>query len=274
MKSIKIAILLSSALFLHGCSTQQQSDNTELNFQLVDYHVHLKGGLTIDEALDISKKNNVKFGIAQNCGLGFPVTDDLGLLAYIDSLKGKDVYIAMQAEGREWVNMFSPETIARCDYVFSDALTWSDHKNRRMRLWMADEVFVEDPDQFMDMYVDRIVGIITSEPIDIFVNPTFLPEVLADDYDALWTPERMDRVIKAAVDSGVAIEINARYKIPSETFIRRAQKAGVTFACGTNNGDKNLGNLEYCRKIIKSCSLTAKDMFTPKPDGQKPIQLK
>ena len=178
----------------------------------------------------------------------------------------------MQAEGREWVSMFSPEVIAKCDYVFSDALTWTDHKNRRMRLWMADEVFVDDPDQFMDMYVDRIVGIITSEPIDIFVNPTFMPKVIADDYDTLWTPARMDRVINAAVDSVVAIEINARYKIPSETFIRRAHKAGVTFACGTNNGGKQLGNLEYCRRIIKECRLTPDDFYDHRTDQKKRAQ--
>ena len=26
--------------------------------------------------------------------------------------------------------------------------------------------------------------------------------------------------------------------------------------------------------MIKECGLTAKDMFTPKPDGKKPVQVK
>ena len=43
---------------------------------LVDFHVHLKGGLTLSEALDMSREAGITYGIAQNCGVGFPVTND------------------------------------------------------------------------------------------------------------------------------------------------------------------------------------------------------
>ena len=48
----------------------------------------------------------------------------------------------------------------------------------------------------MEMLVDRIEKVLNDEPIDIYVNPTFLPDCIAAEYDALWTPERMDRVIR------------------------------------------------------------------------------
>ena len=115
----------------------------------------------------------------------------------------------------------------------------------------------------MDMYVDKIVSVL-NEPIDIYVNPTFLPAVIADQYDQLWTPQRMDKVIKEAVKNNVAIEINARYKIPGKAFIQRAKKAGLKFAFGTNNGGQDLGHLEYCRRMTRECNLTEKDMFRPK----------
>ena len=44
-----------------------------------------------------------------------------------------------------------------------------------MRLWIKEETEVGDPQDFMDQLVDRIVTIVTTEPIDIYVNPTFLP---------------------------------------------------------------------------------------------------
>lgn len=257
------------------CTGCRPADTPCAGLALTDYHVHLKGGLTVDEAVALSKQSGVKFGIAQNCGRDFPVKDDAGLLAYVASMKGKDVYVAMQAEGREWVTMFSPKAIAACDYVFTDSMTWRDDKGRRMRLWIPDEVFVEDKQPFMDMLVERTVWILENEPIDIYVNPTFLPAVLADEYDALWTDERMDRVIAAAVTNDVAIEINARLKLPRERFIKRAAKAGATFACGTNNGGRDdLGDWSYCREMMERCGLTAGDMFTPRPDGQKAIQRK
>jgi hypothetical protein len=242
---------------------------------LVDYHIHLKGGLTLEEAIEIAQQRRMKFGIAENCGVGFPVTDDGTLGRYFEKMQGQPVHIAMQAEGREWVRMFSPQMIARFDYVFTDSMTWTNDRGRRMRLWIPNEVEVGDKQQFMEMLVAKTVGILNAEPIDIYVNPTFLPAAIADEYDTLWTDERMDRVIRAAVKNDIAIEINSRYKLPSETFIRRAKAAGAKFSFGTNNGGRDdLGDLAYSRLMARKCDLTADDFFTPKPDGQKPVQVK
>ena len=242
---------------------------------LVDYHIHLKGGLTPEEAVEIAKQRRMKFGIAENCGVGFATNSDEGLKLALQKLEGKPVYRAMQAEGREWVKMFSPEMIAKFDYVFTDSMTFTDQRGKRTRLWIPQEVQVDDKQAFMQMLVEKTVGILNNEPIDIYVNPTFLPAVIANEYDTLWTDERMDRVIQAAVKNGVAIEINARYKLPSEKFLKKAKAAGAKFSFGTNNGGKNdLGDLAYSRLMAKRCGLTKEDMFVPKPDGQKPVQKK
>jgi hypothetical protein len=241
------------------------------DFPMVDYHVHLKGGLTLEEAIENAAARGIKFGIAENCGLGFRVTDDEKLSPFFKLLQDKPVYKAMQGEGREWLTLFSPEMIAKFDYVFTDAMTFTDKRGKRIRLWIRDEVQIDDKQDFMDMYVEKIVSVL-NEPIDIYVNPTFLPAFIADEYDVLWTPERMDKVIRAAVKNDVAIEINARYRIPSKAFIKRAKEAGVKFSFGTNNGGRELGHLEYCRRMAQECGLTIKDMFSPRPDGSKPIQ--
>jgi hypothetical protein len=241
---------------------------------LTDYHVHLKGGLTLEEAIRMAEQRRAKFGIAENCGVGFPTTNDAALEPFLAQLAGKPVHRAMQAEGREWVAMFSPETIAKFDYVFTDSMTWTNNRGKRMRLWIPSEVEIGDKQEFMDILVERTVGILTREPIDIYVNPTFLPEAIADEYDALWTDERMGRVIQAAVKNGVAIEINSRYRLPSEKFLRKAKEAGAKFAFGTNNGDRDLGDLAYSRLMARKLNLTRDDFFVPKTDGRKPIQVK
>ncbi len=242
------------------------------DFPMVDYHVHLKGGLTLEEAIENAEARGVRMGIAENCGVGFKVTNDEKLRPFLQLLQDKPVYKAMQGEGREWPTLFSPEMIAKFDYVFTDAMTFTDKRGKRIRLWIRKEVQIDDKQDFMDMYVDKIVAVLNNEPIDIYVNPTFLPAFIADEYDGLWTPERMDRVIKAAVKNDVAIEINARYRIPSKAFIKRAKEAGAKFSFGTNNGGRELGHLEYCRRMARECGLTIKDMFSPRPDGSKPIQ--
>jgi hypothetical protein len=244
-------------------------------FPLADYHVHLKGGLGIDDLVAIFQPRAVKIGVAENCGMGFPTNNDEGLKRALQRLEGKPVYRAMQAEGREWVKMFSPEMIAKFDYVFTDSMTWTNDRGKRMRLWIPSEVEVGDKQAFMEMLVERTVGILNNEPIDIYVNPTFLPAVIESEYDGLWTDERMNKVIQAAVKNGVAIEINSRYKLPSEKFIRKAKAAGAKFSFGTNNASKDdLGDLAYSRLMAVRCGLTKEDMFVPKPDGRKPVQVK
>ncbi len=243
-------------------------------FPLVDYHIHLKGGLTIEEAVANSQLLGINYGVAPNCGLHFPVTDDESLFQYMEEVKGSPTYKGMQAEGREWITLFSPEAIAKFDYVFTDAMTFTDRKGRRNRIWIPEEVWVDDKQQFMDDLVEKIESIFSQEPVDIYVNPTVLPEELRAEYNELWTKERMERVVKVLADNGVALEINARYKTPNAEMIKMAKKAGVKFALGTNNVTRELGQLEYCLEMIQECGLTPNDIFEPKPDAQKPVIVK
>ncbi len=240
-------------------------DLGKANFPLVDLHTHLKGGLTLEQALALSRETGMSMGVALNCGKGFPVENDEAALAFLKEMEGQPVFLAMQAEGREWVDMFSPEVRAEFDYVFTDSMTFTDDRTgKRTRLWKPEEVEVGDPQVFMDMLVGKAVGILESEPIDIYVNPTFLPEVIADDYDTLWTDARMKKVIDAAVTNDIAIEINGRYKLPSERFLRMAKEAGAKFTFGTNNGGADdLGDWSYPLAMQQALELGWQDMYVP-----------
>ena len=282
MSRFNYASIILFVFLISGCKSKSNSESVQIEpqsiqqktiikiaqlkekgYDITDYHAHLKGGLTMEELLEHSKKTGIGYGVAFNAGVGFPITNDSTLLANYEQYKDYPVYMAMQAEGREWVDMFSKENIKTFDYVFTDAMTWRDKKGRRMRLWIPEEVFVDDKDDFMDQLVDQIIGVMNNEPIDIYVNSTFLPDVLQPEYDELWTEERMDNVIKAAANNNIAIEINARYKIPSATFIKKAKEAGVKFSMGTNNTDKDLGTLTYAVEMIEVCGLEPDDFFEP-----------
>ena len=243
-------------------------------FPLVDFHVHLKGGLSIEEVVENAQKVGINYGIAPNCGLHFPVTNDSTLFEYINSVAGSPTFKGMQAEGREWITLFSPEAVAKFDYVFTDAMTFTDRKGRRNRIWIPEEVWVEDKQQFMDDLVAKIEAIFSQEPVDIYVNPTVLPEVIRDEYEQLWTKERMEKVVKVLAENNIALEINARYKTPNSTMIKMAKEAGVKFSFGTNNTGRELGKLEYCLQMIEECGLTPNDMFEIKPDELKPVKVK
>ena len=220
-KSIALLIVAISIISMR-CRKNEQ-------FQITDLHIHLKGDFGIEDAVKKSADEKIRYGIAFNCGLKFPVHQDSQIDSVILTLKEyPQFFIAMQAEGREWVNMFSKESIDKFDYVFTDAMTFTDEKGRRNRIWMKNETWIDNEEVFMDYLVSTIVKILNEEPIDIYVNPTFLPEQMADRYDTFWTAERMDKVISAAKANNIAIEINNRYRIPSYDFIKRRRYGKAT----------------------------------------------
>lgn len=250
------------------------------NIPMLDLHVHLAGALTLEQATAKSLRDGIQYGVAVNGGLRERVRDDSAALAFRESVKDAPVFAGFQAEGREWTGMFSRDAMAKFDYVMTDSMTWTDNRGRRMRLWIPTEVGdIADRQSFMDTLVDRAVGILEREPIDIYVNPTFLPDILASEYESLWTEARRRRVIDATVKNGVAIELNNRYRLPSASFVKMAKAAGAKFAFGTNNGSaRDLHRCEYGLQMIRECDLVWQDFFVPlkrpKAVDRKPGALK
>jgi hypothetical protein len=247
-------------------ATDEQTDKIirlhQEDFPVLDYHVHLKGGLTNEGAARQSRQTGINYAIAPNCGIGFPITDDAGVINFLSEMRSEPFILAMQAEGREWVTTFSQEVRDEFDYVFTDALTFTDSKGRRSRIWIAEETWIEDEQEYMDLIVDRICGVL-DEPMDIYVNPCFLPPQMQDRYDEFWTEERMNKFVEALAKSGKVLEINARYEIPNKAIIQKAKAAGVKFSFGTNNAEAEVGKLEYCVRMKEECGLTAQDMYKP-----------
>ncbi|MBI3697532.1 MAG: hypothetical protein HY238_22185 [Acidobacteria bacterium] len=247
-----------------------------LDFPLVDYHVHLDEVVTLEKALELSRQRGVKFGVVEHAGAkenkyrGLLSTDE-DLKRYIAMLDGKPVYKGIQAEGLDWMSCFSKRTVAQLDYVLSDALTFPEKNGQRVELWRPG-VTIDDPQDFMERYVAFHLQVMAREPIDILANPTFLPACLEKEFDALWTPDRMKKVIDAALKHGVAIEINSRYRLPRPAFLKMARRAGAKFSFGSNIHGMDVGKLDYCLEMAKELGLHRHDLFTPAPAGQKPIE--
>ncbi|MCX6335180.1 MAG: hypothetical protein NT092_12925 [Bacteroidia bacterium] len=257
MTTKKISIFISIVLLSMSCRNTGE-------LPITDLHIHLKGNFTIDDAVIKSAAENIKYGIAFNCGYKFPIHSDSQIDSVVNLMKGYPrFYMAMQAEGREWVNIFSKESRDKFDYVFTDGMTFTDARGRRNRIWIKEETWIDDEQEFMDYLVNTIVKILNEEPVQIYVNPTYLPEQMTDRYDYFWTKERMDKVINAARENNIAIEINNRYRIPSLDFLKRAKKAGVKFTVGTNNKDENFSGAEYAREIIGKLKLKQDDFYQP-----------
>ena len=238
------------------------------NFPVIDYHVHLKGGLTKEMAHALSMNYGINYGVAPNAGeggVGRMLADDKEVYEYYEEVKPLPFLCGVQGEGRKWTATFSQEALGIFDYLFTDAMTIMDHKNRNSRIYRAEEVHYDGvtKEQYMEQIVDQTVKILTNEPADIFANPTYIPEDIQADYDKYWTDERIDRVLDVMQEHHIALEINPRYRIPSLKIIQMAKDRGLKFTFGTNNVDAYFGKLEYCIEAIEQCGITPDDLWFP-----------
>ena len=249
-------------------STDRAIHLQQEDFPVIDWHVHLKGGLTAEMAHAMSMNYGINYGVAPNAGaggVGRMLSNDEEVYEYFDEVKDMPFLRGVQGEGRKWTADFSSEALGTFDYLFTDAMTIVDQKGRIARIYRNEEVRPEglSDQKYMDLIVDQTVKILTNEPADIFANAFFLPDFLNDRFDQMWTPERVAKVLDVMQENGIALEISARYLIPNEYIIREAKKRGIKFTYGTNNVDANFGRLEYSIDMTKKCGLTADDMWFP-----------
>lgn len=262
-----LAAATASTAALAATSTAQ-APPSPLPFPMLDLHVHLDNS-TIDDVLRLADERQVRFGIVEHAGTKenvYPtvLSNDDELNRYCDMLEGKPVYKGVQAEWIDWSSCFSPQALARLDYVLGDAMTWYGPDGKRRKLWEGD-LEIADPEDFMERYVDWHVQLLAEQHFDILANVSWLPEAIAADYDTLWTDIRIDKVVGAAVQHGVAIEISSGFKLPKLTFLQRAKDAGAKFTFGSNGRYPKMGLLDYSIEMAQALGLTARDMFVPTP---------
>jgi histidinol phosphatase-like PHP family hydrolase len=241
----------------------------------VDYHVHLNPQFTLDDALALSRRTNVKFGIAEHAGTkenqyASIATNDGDLRRWIAKLDPHPVYKGLQAEWIDWMQCFSAEALAQIDYILSDAMTIPGPNGRRTKMWVPG-FDPGDAGEFMDRYVRWNVEIIEKEPLDIFSHPTWLPPTLDAQYDVLWTEERMRPIIAALRRTGTAVEIDSAFHIPRMPFLQMAKSARLKFSFGSNSGSGPAKAIDFCLETARSLGLTAADMFVPAARNRKPF---
>lgn len=216
------------------------------NFPLVDLQTRLQGGLTLAQALDVSHATGMSFGVVA------AARDDTAARAFLALMKEQAMFAGLQVTNAEGSGRLSKEMRAQFDYLLGDAMP------------AASAAGGENAEAVMDELVAQTVRLIQTEPIDVCANVTVLPASLKDRYGELWTEARMKQVIDAAAQAGVALELNARHKTPSEKFVRLAKAAGVKFTMGTGNTSaKDWGDWSYPLELQKKIGLVWRDMWVP-----------
>jgi hypothetical protein len=230
---------------------------------IVDYHVHIRGGMTPEKALAREKAWIVRSSAMDNHGREWATKTDAQLEAFVARAQGvsKSLPVGIQVNDRDWFRQIAPETRAKYDFILADTMIMGKGADGRdNRLWHPQKI--ADAEKWMARYMAHNLQIL-GEPISILANPTYLPEALAGDYDRLWTHERMRALIEKAVARGIAIEIQAESPYPRPKFLALAKKMGAKFSFGTNNFDDRPKDLSRWLEVITWLDLQAKDIWSP-----------
>ena len=147
-------------------------------FPVTDFHVHLSNTLSIDQALQLGKERGVQIGIVEHPGPGFPINSDADLQKYVDGLRKYPVRVGLQPVYAGWSKSFSKAVLDQLDYILMDANTLPRPGGGWLAIWQIDTM-VDDGEEFMTRYMPFIEHLLTTEPIDIFAWPTFLPVPIA-----------------------------------------------------------------------------------------------
>lgn len=232
------------------------------NVPMVDYHVYLRDGITVEDALRKSRKDGIQYGITASSAL---IKSDAAAQAWLKPLLGKPAFFAFDAGSGSWKNLLSKETARRFDYILADSRVWTSGTGRPVRLWAPGEAnAITDPQKFLDGLLDQTVERLNTEPVDIYTHPTYLPESLRGRADELWTEPRMSKLIEALVKNKVAVEINTLDRLPGRAFLDRAKQAGCKFGFGTaNQTAAELQRCEYGLEMVHQCKLDWRNFYAP-----------
>jgi hypothetical protein len=232
------------------------------NVPMVDYHVFLRDGMTLEDALRKSRQDGIQYGITADAAA---LKNDADAEQWLRQLLGKPVFFALSTPDRSWNRTLSQKAAQRFDYIVADDRTGRKNQDHVVPRASSQEMPGNQNRQvFMDSLVDRTIHRLDTEPMDLYSGLTYLPSSLQGEADELWTPAREAKLIKALVRNQVAIELNTREQLPRLSFIQQAKEAGCKFGFGTGNRTMaELQRCEYGLQMVAACHLDWQHFFVP-----------
>jgi histidinol phosphatase-like PHP family hydrolase len=131
------------------------------------------------------------------------------------------------------------------------------------------EPWSREPQRLMEIMAANLCDMVRAMPIHIAAHSTFMPSAftaLEPDVHAWWTEEREDRYVDALRESGVALEISNRYRLPHDRLLRKAKEAGVRFSLGSDgHAEKQVAALGWAAETAHRIGITDDELFVPEP---------
>ncbi len=231
------------------------------------------GDLPLAEVVARAAELGVEVGIADHVSsrnVERFVSNEPRVRAYLDALEGAPVFRSGEfCWCDEMWKELPAEVMDRFDYrVGSNHGFYLPDGTMGSPWWQKlPEPWNGRPQEVMEAMVANLCDMVRAMPIQISAHSTLTPPALYDiesDVDEWWTGEREDRYVEALAESGVALEISNRYRLPHDRLLGKALQAGVRFSLGSDGHTRaQVAQLGWAAETARRVGITDRELFVP-----------
>jgi len=110
-------------------------------------------------------------------------------------------------------------------------------------------------------YFLAIMNAMRNNRVDVVAHPFWLHNNLAP----YLSPEDIDEFVELAAETGAAIEINSKYRVPDEEFLRACLREGVKLSIGTDaHTTAEVGMVDWQMAVLKRIGAKEDDLILSK----------
>ena len=223
---------------------------------LTDFHIHIRGGMSYEKAIDWAQKTGIRSSAIENQGRNWPLSNDSAIRAFINNGKRfPELLIGLQVNERDWHQVIDSSLIKELDFILSDTMVMDGQK-----LWLEDDYNIEDEEAWLQKYFNHNLQIL-NEPITILANPLYLPGKMMHRYGDFWTIERQIMIIDTAVKNKIALEIQSNTQFPHIEFMKLAIEKGAKISIGRNNMDDRVNELKRSLDWLEELHVKPENML-------------
>ena len=245
-----------------------------------DLHCHTTmsdGRLSLERVVEVAAERGVQVGIADHVSTRNPelmVSTDEEVAAYLDAIEAAPVFRSAEFCWCDTLWRELPdEVMRRFDYrIGSNHGFWLPDGSVASPWWeRLPAPWDSRPQKLMELLAANLCDMVRTMPIQIAAHSTLIPpalRALEPDVHAWWTEEREDRYVEALAESGVALEISNRYRLPHDRLLAKALEAGVRFSLGSDgHSEKQVAALDWAAETARRVGVTDDELFVPERRG-------
>jgi hypothetical protein len=185
------------------------------HFAFIDENIHTSGNFNIDSAMQSFYNTGINLGLVIDAGDLEQGKETETLADHLSKYKQLPVFLGLFRNNLTGLESVPDSITSQFDYIIGD-ITWFEGNTGRVDV--LKDANVDNKEKFMDDYIKAITEGLDKGGLNIWASATLLPESLLPEYDQLWNPARMAKVIDAAKRNTSLLKYVTKSEYPACRF--------------------------------------------------------